>query len=142
MARPPKYKNKEDFQEVVDEFFEDCLDRERMPTKNGLAIYLDITRETLNQYERKEMFSDTIKKCYMKIEEAWNQALNKNGTVAGIIFYLKNAFAWRDERKIEHSGKVGVTREYVKNLTDEELDAIAKISTTGDSKKGEGSSEI
>lgn len=69
-----------------------------MPTKGGLALYLDTTRETLSDYEDKEEFSDALKSAYLIIEEAWVQKLSGQA-VTGTIFYLKNAYSkdWREK---------------------------------------------
>lgn len=71
-----------------------------MPTKAGLALYLDTTRETLGDYLEKDGFSDTLKRAYSHIEDAWTQNLaGQNAT--GSIFYLKAAFKYRDRQDID-----------------------------------------
>jgi hypothetical protein len=73
-----------------------------MPTKGGLALYLDTTRETLGDYEKKEDYSDAIKRAYGLIENAWVQKLSGQ-SVAGVIFYLKNAYKenWKDRNETD-----------------------------------------
>lgn len=79
-----------------------------MPTKGGLAIYLDTVRETLSRYEEKDEYRDALKSAYQNIEEAWIQKLSGQA-VTGTIFYLKNAYSkdWRDktESDITSGGK-------------------------------------
>ena len=106
VGRPPKY-TPEEFDIKVQSFFQDCIENKKVPTKGGLALYLDTTRETLREYEGKVEYVDALKKAYTLIEEEWVQRLAGNN-VAGTIFYLKNAFSeyWRDKQEREHSGKI------------------------------------
>ena len=90
-GRPPKYNTTEEFQKKCDKYFKDCIDKTKIPNKAGLCIALNITRETYNQYKKKDKFSDAIKKAESVIEEAWVQRLN-HSAATGAIFYLKNAF--------------------------------------------------
>ena len=102
MAKTKKYKP-EEFEEKIKEYFSVCLETKGTPTKGGLALHLDLTRESLGDYIKYEGYSDTLKKSYMLIEENWVQNL-RNNNVAGTIFYLKNAFSefWRDKQEQEH----------------------------------------
>lgn len=120
-GRPTSFDNVEDFMEAVNEYFDLCLlGRHKkykykvyadLPTKNGLAYYLDISRETLNQYSKKPEYSDAIKKAYDRIEEAWVQQLSK-AYPTGAIFYLKNAFRnnWKDRWEVtgEDGGPIAI----------------------------------
>lgn len=102
-GRPPKWKTPQELKDKIEAYFGDCDEKEEMPTKAALALFLDTTRETLGDYEDgsrdKEgdelSFSDTIKKAYLIIENAWTQRLTGNNA-AGPIFYLKAAFKFRD----------------------------------------------
>lgn len=96
MAKP-KYTKKE-LRTLVKGYFEICDKTNKAPTKGGLALYLDVTREYFSWHiKHKTNLSDTIKKAYMLIEEEWIQMLSsKNYSPAGVIFYLKNAYRWRD----------------------------------------------
>ena len=102
VGRPMKY-TPEGFHIKIQAFFGDCIENKKVPTKGGLAIYLDTTRETLREYENRPEYVDAIKKAYIIIEEEWVQRLAGNN-VAGTIFYLKNAFSqhWRDKQEQEH----------------------------------------
>lgn len=94
-GRPPKFKTPEELAEKVDAYFAGCKANEKMPTKAGLALHLDTTKETLGDYIQKEGFSDSIKKAYLLIENAWTENLTKQSPV-GSIFYLKAACGYRD----------------------------------------------
>ena len=77
-----------------------CTTEDILPTKNGVRIELGgICRKTYNAWKKK---SNARKKIEMLIEEAWVQRLQGNN-VAGPIFYLKNAFRYRDRREFDHT---------------------------------------
>ena len=109
MGRPLKFKTPKELDDLIEAYWLNCSNNKLNPTKGGLAIYLDTTKETLGDYENKEGYSYSIKKAYNIIEESWVQALGNKQAVAGVIFYLKNAFKkdWRDrnETDITSGGK-------------------------------------
>ena len=109
MARPPKYKTKEEMQVKVVKYFKNCVKVGTIPNKAGILLELDMTRTMLAQYKKKKEFKPTIKKAHTKIENAWVDRLNKAAPV-GAIFYLKNAFRdiYRDKQDIEHSGNLTI----------------------------------
>lgn len=81
---------------------------EQIPyTITGLALALDTSRETLLDYEDKPIFSDTIKRAKVKIENFAERQLFTT-TPTGSIFNLKNNYGWRDktEQDIKHGGEV------------------------------------
>jgi len=88
------------------------------PTISGLAYTLDMTTETLRQYELKDEFSATIKKAKQKVENALEGRLY-GAAPAGVIFNLKNNFGWKDKTETEHSGGIDLSRK-----SDAELLAI------------------
>lgn len=88
----------EAFENKVDEYF----DIEQRPTWTGLAIYLGFeSRQSLEDYKKKEGFAYPIKKALLRIENEYEKAVfGKNP--AGPIFALKN-FGWRDKQEIEQT---------------------------------------
>lgn len=58
VGRPLKFKNKEELQEKIDEYFNNTPQEEW--TITGLAIALDTYRSVLCDYEDKDEFSNTI----------------------------------------------------------------------------------
>jgi hypothetical protein len=96
-------------QEAIDEYF-DSLDGE-LPTITGLALALDFdSRAGLLYYQdEKPEFLATIKRAKGRVEEAMERELiNRNGSVTGLIFNLKNNFAWKDAQELNHTGADGV----------------------------------
>lgn len=122
-GRPKAYTEVEVMQQKIDKYFNDC-DRKNEPyTVTGLCLALDITRETLSEYSKKDEFSDTIKKAKLKVENYLEKSLVTTGPATGIIFNLKNNFGWKDKQEIEHSGEVNNP---FKDLTTEELRQLIK----------------
>jgi hypothetical protein len=112
MSRPPIFETPEEFEAVADAYFAECLAKEMVPTVNGLALALGMTRETLLRYAEKPEFSDTVKRARTRLEAVWEQRLA--GTACtGAIFWLKNQ-GWSDRMEsvvtasVDHSGTVAI----------------------------------
>lgn len=100
MGRPVAFETPEDFAKLAKEYFKDLYrisGKYSMPTKAGLLIQLGISRETYNDYKKKPEFSDTIKGVEKFIELSWNERLSAPVQASGAIFYLKNAFGYKDQ---------------------------------------------
>lgn len=113
-GRPEKFLDPEELEKKGMEYIEDCRANNKPITITGLCIWLDTTRDTLMEYQRKEEFSTTIKRLKLYAENyAENYLYNPNGrAVVGAIFALKN-FGWADKMEIE-------TRTTHGGLTDKE----------------------
>ena len=123
MARPKKFTNVEDLQALIDEYFAWCDARiEQVLTKKGelidkpsprpytvegLAVWLDMDRATLFDYEKlpsHAMFHNTIKKAKAKVlQNLQERALDGKNNAAVTIFNLKNNFHFR-ERDYDDTG--------------------------------------
>ena len=80
----------------------DCKKKGWLPTKDLWMVKLGISsRTTYNKWKKKV---DTIKRTDIMIENAWVQRLGGNN-VAGVIFYLKNAFQYKDNRGLDLGNK-------------------------------------
>ncbi len=88
-GRPPKFKTDEKLNIKCKAYFKECISLKEIPSKAGLRVYLDISRETYSEY--KDKFVDAIKRAEDLIEKAWVQRL-RDAAATGAIFYLKNAF--------------------------------------------------
>ena len=96
-------------------------------TISGLCLYIDMTRETLSQYEKQEQFSDTIKKAKQRIEN-W---VEENSLIGNInpttsIFNLKNNFGWKDRQEIDAKTVNTNINTDISDLPPEALEEIAK----------------
>ena len=142
VGRPPKYKTVEELQKLIDRYFRSCwtqkLDmfgapifikdskgkktdkkvvvQSRPYTIVGLAIAIGTTRETLLDYEKKDEFSDTIKRAKQMCHGYAEESLYMGKNPTGAIFNLKNNYGWKDKTEVEdkHSGTVVIKRESYK----------------------------
>lgn len=96
-GRPPKFKNPEDMQVLINEYFAN----EPILTITGLVLHLGFAdRKSFYSYEKKPRFSHTIKKARTMIENGYEKMLAGGGQAAGPIFALKN-FGWTDKQESE-----------------------------------------
>ena len=134
MARtgcPPKYKTKEEMQEIIDQYFKECEGRpyimddgqplmdkngelilfdQHPPTVTGLALALGFTsRQALLNYQAKKDFVDTVTRAKARCEEYAEQRLYDRDGAKGAEFSLKYNFKWVQEEKKDADGfAVGV----------------------------------
>jgi len=101
-GRPRKFNTAEEMQAVIDDY----LGAEDRPTVTGLALALNMTRQTLLQYEHDGEFSDTVKMAKARVEDALERAL-WDSNPAGKIFNLKNNFGWKDAKEQQITGAEG-----------------------------------
>ncbi len=106
-GRPAYWDDPQAFSDAVEQYFID----NQLPTWTGLALHLGFaSRDSLNDYKKKEGFSDPIKRALLRIEQNYELALfSKNPT--GPIFALKN-FGWKDKQEIETEHKGGISIEW------------------------------
>lgn len=110
---PPKFKNKEELQEALDNYRAYLEKSERPPTIAGLAYYTGIDRQTIYNYAKKDEFFGTIKSfrdwVLMTYEE---EAITKGN--GGIVFLLKN-YGYTDKQEVEQSGGLNLKIEWQDN---------------------------
>lgn len=128
-GRPPKYKSKEEIQEKIDKYFEECkgeivydkngkpvLDKKgnlviygsKPPTITGLALALGFaSRQSLLDYEGKKEFLDTITRAKAKVEQYTEERLFDTAGANGAKFSLANNFSgWKEKQVVENEIKV------------------------------------
>jgi hypothetical protein len=99
---PRKYQTPEEMSEKIDDYFDSVYENTDI-TITGLVLYLGFaSRQSFYDYEKKKGFEHLIKYTRTRIENAYEQALRRNGR-AGDIFALKN-FGWKDRQEHEMSG--------------------------------------
>ena len=125
MSRPPKYTNPADMQALIHLYFVDCkknleahdkgwgevkdaITEDLYPTVTGLGLVLDLTREGLINYEKKDEFADTVKRAKQRVEAFTTQRLFMNNPT-GSIFNLKNNFGWKDKSEVGLEADLKVT---------------------------------
>lgn len=101
-GRPPKFTNVDDLQLLIDNYFNEIENSDEIADIEGMCMRLDISRETLNQYQQKEEFSDAIKRAKTKIFQIKKQMAMK-GRLNPIIFIFdaKNNHNYVDKQEIE-----------------------------------------
>lgn len=107
-------------------YFDECKDSKPlvvMPTKAGLCLALDITRDTYNEYKKKPDFSDTLKKAELLMENLWTQRLGGTSPT-GAIFYLKNAF--KEHYKDRYNTDVTTKGKQIATFDEKQLETIAR----------------
>jgi hypothetical protein len=122
MARPKKFETVEELQGLINEYFTWCDGRiEQVLTKDGelidkhnprpytvegLAVYLDMDRHTLQDYEKlptHSLFHSTIKKAKARVlQNLQERALDGKNNAAITIFNLKNNFQFREKDYDDH----------------------------------------
>jgi len=129
-GRPLKFKTPEELQEKIDAYFDYCdsfQDSNGVPVKPyticGLALWLDVDRETLTNYEKRDEFFGTVKKAKLRVEQQLEEKLHGN-CVTGLIFNLKNNFGWKDRSEQDVNLNVSPADELLKlkKLADESAD--------------------
>lgn len=112
-GRPLKFATPELLKAKIDAYFADCdehTDSDGNPTKPytvaGLALWLNVDRLTLINYEKRDEFFNTIKNAKLKIEQQLEEKLH-GSAVTGLIFNLKNNFGWKD--KIEKDVNLNIS---------------------------------
>lgn len=131
-GRPPMYKTKEEIQEKIDAYFEECkgrvltdADGNAMTNKNGEPIIVDArpltvtglalalgftSRQALLNYQDKEEFVDTITRAKARVEAYAEERLFDKDGANGAKFSLANNFdGWKEKQSIEADVKNEVT---------------------------------
>jgi len=102
MARPLKYKTPEEMQAKINAYFKQA-DKQGVCSLGGLCMYLDLTYEGLAEYQRRPLFSVTIKKAKNQVERKINElAMQNKLNPTMVIFNLKNNFGWNEDSKKFH----------------------------------------
>ena len=123
-GRPPMYKTKEEIQEKIDAYFNECkgspvYDKEGNPifdkwgnpsifgerplTVTGLALALGFnSRQSLLNYQDKPEFMDTIMRAKAKVEQYAEERLFDKDGANGAKFSLANNFeGWKEKQQID-----------------------------------------
>lgn len=127
VGRPPRYRTKEEMQEKIDAYFEECAGKvleddsgnpilnkfgnpivinQRPPTITGLALTLGFTsRQALLNYQGKKEFVDTITRAKSRVEQYTEERLFDRDGANGAKFSLTNNFkGWSEKQQIDVEG--------------------------------------
>jgi len=108
-GRPLLYETPEQMQAIIDAYFEErfCFDPPKPPTISGLAYALEMTTESLRNYESRDEFFATVKRAKQRVEMSLEERLDA-AAPTGAIFNLKNNFGWKDQQDHAFTGPVQV----------------------------------
>lgn len=101
MARPKLYDSVEKLEKDIEDYFKMCDKKNKPYTMSGLALSLDMTRQSLVNYSKEDKFFYTIKRARQKVEAQLEENLYRLGNNSGVIFNLKNNFDWKDKVDVE-----------------------------------------
>ena len=106
-GRPLKFKTPEELQEKIDEYLGQCKILERCPTIAGLARALEVDRQTIYNYEKKDEFFDIIKRGRDYILAELEDKLVNENNVGGAIFIAKN-YGYTDRITTENNNTYNI----------------------------------
>lgn len=112
------YETPEELQKAIDSYFKSCKGK-KFPTFAGLANHLDIDRNTLANYGKREKFFSTIDRARGKIKEHIENRLMLGNNVNGVIFLAKN-YGYADKQEIDNTN-------YNIDLTEERKEQLNKL---------------
>ena len=116
---PLKFKNSEELDKYIKEYFEWAKENEMEITITGLCWWLKCSRTTLINYEKyddidwlksvddgtKRKLMNTIKEAKRYIEMHYEERLYNRSKATGGIFALKNNYNWVDKQEIVQTNK-------------------------------------
>lgn len=124
MCGVPNYKTPEELQKAIEKYFKKCPDFKIMltktgekieiptPTITGLAYALGFeSRQSFYDYEKRKLFSYTIKRARLFIEKNYESMLHTQG-YPGAIFALKN-FGWTDKTEQTITGALSLNKVFI-----------------------------
>jgi len=83
----------------IDAYFEKCREDDEPVTITGLALALNMTRESLLRYDKDDVCFEMIKEARLRVQNAYEKRLIKRGNT-GDVFALKT-FGWSDKPETE-----------------------------------------
>ncbi|MDA3807753.1 MAG: terminase small subunit [Thiomicrorhabdus sp.] len=101
VGRPKCWDSPEELQAQIDTYFNHCDNKEKPYTIAGLAVFLEVDRQTIYNYEKKQQFFDTIKKARDRIYNFLEEWCIMKGN-AGTIFVMKN-YGYTDKQEVQYS---------------------------------------
>jgi hypothetical protein len=100
-----KPKNTKEFEKMSQEYFDECVEKEKNVTITGLALALGTTRKGLLEMADSSKFGLAVKQALTVCENVAETILLKGGNAtAGAIFSLKQ-HGWQDKAELDISSK-------------------------------------
>jgi len=130
-GHPPKYKDPEEMQRIIDDFFESCrgevlkdkdgetvfnkfgepvIINQKPPTVTGLSLALGFNgRQSLLNYEDKVEFMDTVTRAKSRCQEYAEIRLYDRDGANGAKFSLQNNFGWKERSEVDQTTTQTIT---------------------------------
>lgn len=112
--RKRKFATADELREAVDDYFNSKIATQSPFTISGLALHLGVSRATLLNYEKKYAgteYAEIIENAKLRIEAFVEECLFRSKVpTTGVIFNLKNNFAWKEKQEVDCSGEVKVIK--------------------------------
>lgn len=99
-GRPRLWKDPIELSNLIADYFNST----ERPTLSGLAVFLEIDRQTLYNYKERDEFFDIIKKATAKVESIYEERAIYENNPTGVIFALKN-MGWTDRVANDHTSQ-------------------------------------
>lgn len=99
-----KIKSADELKEMIEAYFEKCHQEDEPVTITGLALALNMSRESLLGYSQDEECLAIIKKARLRVQNAYEKRLIKRGN-SGDVFALKT-FGWSDKAEGDKTIKI------------------------------------
>lgn len=120
-GRPLKFKNAEELESKINEFYDYCELNELPLTFERLAVFLEVDRKTIYNYEHHDMFFQAIKKVRDKIlADIMDKGMTGKINPTFGIFCLKN-YGYADKQEIESTNINLNNNIELSNLSTDEL---------------------
>ncbi len=121
-ARPihESFKSPELFKAKCEGYFMECDNTSQPYTITGLALYLNCSKMTINNYEKERNnyleklnvdtgeYAEVVEWARLKCENYAEKRLYGDKQVQGAIFNLKNNYGWQEKQEFEHSGGLNI----------------------------------
>lgn len=106
VGRPRLYKSPQDFEDKVLQYQKYCTESKEHVTWTGMALFMGFSsRQSINEYENYNGFSDAVKRAKTFVE--WHYELRLCGDrPTGAIFALKN-MGWDDKMQVDSTSSDG-----------------------------------
>jgi hypothetical protein len=84
-------------EKAVDEYFARCKRKSLSCSMTGLALHLGVTRLTLINYQKTDIFGDILERAKLRCENLLEERMIAGVAPTGMIFILKNNYGWTDK---------------------------------------------
>jgi len=106
-GKPKKFKNKQEMQAAIDSYYDKCKENKEPRTIEGLCLALDIERQTLLNYEKREGYEeyfDTVKRAKLEVQDDLiKRGLTGANNPTLTIFLLKNNHGYKDRSESDNN---------------------------------------